>query len=254
MAEIVELDEQQSEIEAVEQQAQSKPQEQAPNPDSDLPEKYRGKSVKDIVRMHEEAEKKASRMANEVGEVRKLADELLKANLQPKPKAEQKDEVDFFANPQEAISQAVAAHPDVRAARESTQRIQMEQNQRKMVEKHPDMSQIVADPEFIDWVKASPIRRQLFQAADAYNVEAGDELLSTFKELRKRKTEVETKVEDDTRRQTMRAAAVDAGGSGESGKKVYRRADLIRMKIHSPEKYAAMSDEIYAAYATGRVK
>ena len=56
------------EIEAVESKAQ-------------LPEKYRDKSLDDIIRMHQEAEKLIGKQAQEVGEVRKLADELIKQNL-----------------------------------------------------------------------------------------------------------------------------------------------------------------------------
>ena len=35
---------------------------------SDLPEKYRGKSLDDIIRMHQEAEKLIGKQAQEVGE------------------------------------------------------------------------------------------------------------------------------------------------------------------------------------------
>jgi hypothetical protein len=52
----------------------------------------------------------------------------------------------------------------------------------------------------------------------------------------------------------LQAAAVDTGGSGESSRKIYRRADLIRLKMTNPAKYEAMSDEILAAYAEKRVK
>ena len=48
---------------------------------SEIPEKYKGKNLEDIVRMHQEAEKLIGRQAQEVGEVRRLADELLKQKL-----------------------------------------------------------------------------------------------------------------------------------------------------------------------------
>ena len=47
---------------------------------SDIPEKYRGKSLDEVVKMHQEAEKLIGKQAQEVGEVRKLADELIKQN------------------------------------------------------------------------------------------------------------------------------------------------------------------------------
>ena len=45
---------------------------------AELPDKYRAKSLEEVVRMHQEAEKLIGKQAQEVGEVRKLADELLK--------------------------------------------------------------------------------------------------------------------------------------------------------------------------------
>jgi len=48
---------------------------------AELPEKYRDKSLDEIVKMHQEAEKLIGKQAQEVGEVRKLADELIKQNL-----------------------------------------------------------------------------------------------------------------------------------------------------------------------------
>ena len=63
------------ELEIEQQKIEQKPE---------LPEKYRDKSLDDIVRMHQEAEKLIGRQAQEVGEVRKLADELLKQQLYKK--------------------------------------------------------------------------------------------------------------------------------------------------------------------------
>jgi len=58
----------------------------------------------------------------------------------------------------------------------------------------------------------------------------------------------------EARQQTLKAAQVDTGGTGESSKRVYRRADLIRLKMTDPARYDALADEIMAAYAEGRVK
>jgi len=52
----------------------------------------------------------------------------------------------------------------------------------------------------------------------------------------------------------MKAASVDVGGSGEVSRKIYRRADLIKLKMTDPDRYMALQDEIMSAYADGRVK
>jgi len=43
-------------------------------------------------------------------------------------------------------------------------------------------------------------------------------------------------------------------GDSVGSKKVFRRVDLQRLQIQDPERYAALSDEIYQAYQEGRVK
>ena len=47
-----------------------------------IPDKYKGKSLDEIVKMHQEAEKMIGRQAQEVHEVRSLADQLLKRQLE----------------------------------------------------------------------------------------------------------------------------------------------------------------------------
>lgn len=251
MAELQDIDSI-GELEAVEEQIEQAEQQEAK---PDLPEKYRGKSVEDVIRMHQEAEKLMSRQAQEVGEVRKLADELIKSQLKPKPEPEVAEEIDFFENPQEAVRRAVENNPKVLAAEQYAIQVQRQQSQQTMLQKHPDAPTIVNDPEFQNWVKTSKVRERLFQQADAeYDFDAADELLSTFKELRQVKVKRDDSANAESRKQTLKAAAVDTGGSGESTKKIYRRADLIRLKISNPSKYEAMQDDIMAAYAEDRVR
>jgi hypothetical protein len=91
--------------------------------------------------------------------------------------------------------------------------------------------------------------------ADAqYDFTAADELISTFKQIRTSKTAQTTEAGNSVRQQNLKAAAVDVGGTGESSKKVYRRADLIRLRMTDPNRYEALQPEIMAAYADGRVK
>jgi hypothetical protein len=43
----------------------------------DLPDKYRGKSASDIARMHQEAEKAIGRQGQELGDLRRVVDDIL---------------------------------------------------------------------------------------------------------------------------------------------------------------------------------
>ena len=79
-------------------------------------------------------------------------------------------------------------------------------------------------------------------------------MLFRSKQLRGVKTKQVTSDAESNRKNSLKAASVDVGGSGESGKRTYRRADLIRLKMTDPDRYEALSAEIMQAYADGRVK
>lgn len=244
-----------SEFEAVEQQIAQ------PTPEPELPDKYRGKSVADIVKMHQEAEKLISRQANEVSEVRSLADQLIKRQIQPtQPVVAEAsvDDIDFFADPVSTVNKVIANHPSIRQAQEKSAELDRMTSKQRLVTKHPDYLDVIADSEFAQFITASPIRQQLFQAADKqYDFQAADELLTTYKELKQAKQKIvsdgATQLKEESKRQ-LSAASVDAGGSGEVGRKTYRRADLIRLQIQQPDRYAELSDDIYLAYQEGRVR
>jgi hypothetical protein len=229
----------------------------------ELPEKYRGKSAIEIAKMHQEAEKLIGRQANEVHEVRSLADQLLKQQLDSKAKEakpiEESLEEDFFADPASAVNRQVEKHPAVLEARQAALEMKRMKTAQQLSSKHPDFATIASDSGFQDWVKASAIRLNLFAKADAeFDFESADELLSTYKELKQIKQQTQNvqsaNVESKAQEQAMKAATVDVGGAGETSRKVYRRADLIKLRMTDPERYMQLSDEIMDAYATGRVK
>jgi hypothetical protein len=239
----------------------------APEPVEELPEKYKGKTAIEIAKMHQEAEKLIGRQANEVHEVRSLADQLLKQQLEANKKVQQQPieeslEDDFFADPKQAVNRQVEKHPAVVEARQAALEMKKMKTAQQLAAKHPDFGTIASDAGFQDWVKASAIRLNLFAKADAeYDFEAADELLSTYKEIKQIKaqqavqqTAQSNQVEAEAQKTAMKAATVDVGGTGETSRKIYRRADLIKLKMTDPQRYEDMQPEIMAAYAEGRVK
>lgn len=249
--------------------AVEQPQEEVatPEPVEELPEKYKGKSAIEIAKMHQEAEKLIGRQANEVHEVRSLADQLLKQQLEANKKVQQTPieeslEEDFFADPKQAVARTVEKHPAVVEARQAALEMKKMKTAQQLSAKHPDFGTIAADAGFQDWVKASAIRLNLFAKADAeYDFEAADELLSTYKEIKQIKaqqavqqTAQSNQIEAEAQKTAMKAATVDVGGTGETSRKIYRRADLIKLKMTDPQRYEDMQPEIMAAYSEGRVK
>jgi hypothetical protein len=237
-----------SEIEVVEERQAA--------PKSELPEKYRGKSLEEVAKMHQEVEKRLSIQGQEIGEVRKLADELIRQNLESKQQSAKKiePEVDFFEDPQAAIQKAVDNHPDVQSSKLAFANMQKMQIKQQLASTHPDFDEITKDQNFADWVKSSPVRMRLFAEADqGYDFDSANELLSTYKQIRGARAKQGEVLQENNRQLSLRAAGVDVGGSGESSKKTYRAIDLQNLLNTNPDRYTAMQDEIMRAYSEGRV-
>jgi hypothetical protein len=224
-----------------------------------LPDKYQGKSLEDVVKMHQEAEKLLGRQSSEVGELRKVVDDYISSQTQSAPQpqhVEPEDDIDYFTDPQAAVNRAIENHPKIREAEQYTADYKKQAALAALNNKHPDMQEILGDPKFAEWIKASKIRTQLFVAADQqYDADSADELFTLWKE-RKTVAQQTAQVEKQARKQTLKAANTgNARGSAEgSRKKVYRRADIIKLMKTDPERYQALSPEILQAYAEGRVK
>ena len=233
----------------------------------EVPEKYKNKSLDEIVRMHQEAEKLIGRQAQEVGEVRKLADSLLKQQLESKHDTQQPvtaQEIDWFEDPAKAVNQAVENNPILKQLQQQ-QIQQAQQAALNVIEKsHPDFVSVAQSEDFQQWVGGSKVRQQLFASANNYDVDSAMELLDTYKSLRniKQAKEETSKAADeslkksdtDSRSKALKTAAVQQGGTGESTKPIYRRADLIRLRMQDPARYESMADDILNAYAEGRVR
>lgn len=256
------LDQQEEQqLSQVDEGGQENPETQSQSEDDDVPEKYRGKSAKEIARMHQEAEKALGRQGSEVGELRRLVDDFIKAQTvtktqQQAPAEDDVDDVDFFADPKAAISKAIEKHPKIRAAEELILSSKKAEALNTLKTQHPDFQEIVQSNDFAEWIGKSKVRQELFLRADqAYDFDAANELLNTYKE-RKAVVEKTKAVEQVERKQAIKAASMGSGkGSSESiGKKTYRRADIIDLMMRNPDRYAALSDEIMTAYAEGRVK
>jgi hypothetical protein len=258
MGSFIEIDDDNSaddgELNVVEQLVKSEPKVEEVH--ASIPEKYKGKNIEDVIKMHQEAEKLIGKQAQEVGEVRKLADELLKQSLsKPTAPTEVEPEIDFFEDPKKAVRQTLEAHPDVLAAKQAAQEFKKMNIQQRLAAEHPDFQQVVQDPEFAEWVKQSPVRMGLYARADSeYDYDSANELLSTFKSLKQVKRQADVKQAQEATEKTLKSVTVDTGGTGESSKRVYRRADLIRLRMTDPDRYNALQDEIMQAYADGRVK
>jgi len=243
----------------LEQNTIETPQEEEQPQEVNIPEKYQGKSVEDLVQMHQELERFSGKQSTEVGELRSVVDGYIQTQLneQQAPVQQQEDDdVDFFVDPKDAVNRAINNHPKIRQAEEYAAANKKQATLSQLKSNHPDMEHVLQDPKFAEWIKGSKIRTQLFVQADqGYDYDAANELFSLWKE-RNNVVKQTASVEKQARKNTLKSASTgNARGTAEgSRRKVYRRADIIKLMKTDPDRYNAMSDEILKAYAEGRVK
>ena len=197
-----------NEAEEIQQEATAEveqPQIEEPN----LPEKYQGKSLEEVVQMHQEAEKLLGRQSSEVGELRKVVDDYISSQAQqsaPQQTVEPEDDIDYFTDPQGAVNRAIENHPKIKEAEEYSSQYKKQASMAMLQSKHPDMQEILNDPKFAEWIKASKIRTQLFVAADQqYDADSADELFTLWKE-RKTVAQQTANVEKQARKQSSKSS------------------------------------------------
>lgn len=254
--------------------------------DDEVPEEFKGKTQAQIVKMLKDAQSLIGRQGQELGELRRAADTYIKQALTHAPAAPapdkaatpaEPDDVDFFTNPKASIAKIVESHPAIKelqgrsrdiAVREMTR--QRADAQSRFNTAHPDAKEIAADQEFRDWINKSPVRQaMIMRAHQHYDFNAGDEIFSTWKELKAARTASAAAVAGEAvtpaaqpgkPAANKQAARVPTGGNpsprtpGAPSQKIYRRADVIRLMETDPARYELMSDEITKAYQEGRVR
>jgi hypothetical protein len=231
-------------------------------PESTVPEKYAGKSLEEVIEMHQNAERILGKQGMEVGHQRKLIETLMSSQQQaPEATAPKEEPVPFedrfYEDPASAVNSAIEKHPDVVKAKETRAMQNQALNQAQLEAAHPDFMEIVESNDFRNWVGASKIRQELFRTADSYDFESANELFTTWKQINMASKTAEVKKKEKAKREkALQKTSSETRSSGDSvgGKKIYRRADLINLQVTDPTRYATLADEIQSAYAEGRVK
>jgi len=250
-------------VEAAEQSQESVEDEVTAEPTYNIPEKYAGKSLEDVVQMYENLKAKFDDHTHEVGTYRKMIQELTEARSNQVQEPQQEEETynfedNFYDDPQNAINHAIENHPEILKAREANLKAARSANEAQLAAKHPDYLDIAKSEDFQNWVAKSKVRTNLFfDANEKYDFDAATELLDTWKSISMiDATQKVKKQQEKTREKAMKQTSSETRSSGDSlgGKKIYRSSDLQELRMRDPERYASLSDEIYEAYAEGRVK
>ena len=243
--------------------------EETQQPEPEIPEKYAGKSIQDVIKMQQEAESLMSKQADELGKSRasvREKDQLLTALLEAQNKATDTtppeetftQEDNFFDDPVKAVNQAIENHPDVIKAREERMGNVQKHNLESLEKAYPDWQETVKDSNFQKFIGDSATRTEMFRKADVeYRSDLAIELFDWYTQTAMSEKTQEAKAEEKSKIQSnLKKTSSESRSSGDSvgGKKIYRRADLINLQVTDPSRYASLADEIQSAYAEGRVK
>lgn len=266
------IDEQQEEIiteEGEELTGFDEPQEEEQSQDSvepeeettadDLPEKYKGKDIKDIIAMHQNAEQLLGKQGQEVGELRRVVDNFIQSQTvkqQAHSTIEEFDENDFFENPKDAIQKLLNNHPSIQQSQQLAVQLKQQETLARLKASHPDFMDTIQKPEFAEWIQKSKVRTRLLQEADRnYDFDSADELLTLWKERQETlQSTVNTEKEERKKQVKTASTGTSKGSSERPSRKIYRRADIIELMRKDPERYQTLAPEIRQAYAEGRVK
>jgi hypothetical protein len=224
--------------------------------EDDLPEKYKGKSAKEIAEMHQQAEKLIGKQGSEVGELRKVVDDFISTQTLKESQTTETPVTsdEFYENPQKNVNKQIDSHPAIKEAQKAAQEMKRTATLTRLNSEYPDLEATVQDPNFAEWIKSSRVRSELYNRAEVeFDYDSAKELLSNWSDKKERVAKVAetSKIDKDNQ---LKAASVGSKGNNEPvSKKKYRRSDIIKLMQTDPEKYDALSDEIMLAYQEGRV-
>ena len=184
--------------------------------------------------------KKLGDQGNEIGQLRKIADQQLQQQLNQ----QQAEEDDWYSDP---------ADKKVAALESKLNSIEQQQALRELESKHPGFRDLPKDESFASWVGASQYRSNLYNKADNLDMTAADELFTAWEEQQEVANNSHQS-RNQERQQALNSATMEKGSAGGTRKKYYSRTELIDLRINNPSKYEAMSEDIRKAYAEGRVR
>jgi hypothetical protein len=231
-------------------------EEAATKEEDDLPEKYKGKTAKEIAEMHQQAEKLIGKQGSEVGELRKVVDDFISTQTSKasQTEVEESNPVDFIENPKEHVKKEIDNHPAIKEAQDAAKQMKRTATLTKLNAEYPELEKIVQDPNFAEWINGSKVRSELYNRAEVhFDYDSAKELLTNWTDKQERIAKVAetSKIDKDNQ---LKAASVGSKGNNEPvSKKKYRRSDIINLMQTDPDKYDALSDEIMLAYQEGRV-
>lgn len=247
--------------------ASAAPAPEAPDPEADIPEQFRGKSPVELVKIIRDSQTELGRKNNEIGTIRKLADELLgiRTGAASKPvdeKLPQRKPLTtdaLFQDPEQAVVEVVRGEAQSREAASADRlaRLEYDLNLQKFENRHPNFKETVEDPNFASWVQKSALRTNMALAAQQGNFMAADELLNLYNEMKEPAPARETAPDPTAQARAaglVRSGSSAAGSAPAQSRQIWSRSKLLDMRINNPDEFERLQPEILKAYAEKRVR
>lgn len=231
----------------------------------ELPEKFRGKSVEDVITMYQNAEKRIGELGNELGTMRGIVTDLSRITRpQPAAQTEEKEQLavsgdELLANPTEAIRKVVQRDLDrERLAREESElKVQAQNAAQSLAHEYGDIGAIVQSPEFQDFASRTSFRQRDLQIAangsGMDQVVAARRLLEDFTDYQQVVGSKEK--QPDNVKEARKVSTEGSGNSGRvSSKPTFHESDVLKLINDDPVKWRSPSfqTEIKAAIRDGR--
>jgi len=228
-----------------------------------IPDKFKGKSSEEIVQSYVELERDYGRRANEIGDLRRVNDQLLglqledgKASDSSRPEKQPLTSDDILGDPESAINRVLNDNKRLDQIEKTLTANAIAQKKAQFDVSHPNGVTVVNSPEFQDWLRASSVRTNLFNYANSqFDYDVGGELIDLFEAAKGAKNETEAeKAAKSKKISDMKDMSMEKGSTGEKAAMKFYREDIIDLRLNNPTEYDRLYPEIFKAYQEGRVK
>lgn len=206
----------------------------------ELPERFRDKTPEEIAASYVELEKAYSQQGNKLGEMRNTMDEYIQNTLESGQTQTTSEEevatdvtIDDLYDDTEAAIRTVAERAvgsRVQALEQELAQARLQTRIDSLGDKYGDWRGEVQKPEFLEWVKESPYRVRVAQAADQFDMDAAEELLGLYNE-RKGLTDLRAEAERDSQ---LRDATLESSSATVSTPEdSYSRSQIIDARVRA---------------------
>ena len=227
-----------------------------------IPDKFAGKTAEEIAASYVELEKAFGQRNNELGDLRRITDDILKAQLTPTesgaastPATSEITSDDLLENPAEVIARVVAESAPVKKLGEQAKENDLNTSLTRFNGAHPDADKIIADPRFQAFVAKNPARMKRWNEADAaLDLDTASDILDTYKEV-SAVTQPAAEQERKEAQASIKSPAAGASNPGTAPKKPYlSKTELNKLKRTDPDRYERLQPQIIQAYLEKRVR